>query len=98
MRPSIIVAFAFVSLVSIFGQQPDQPAVAITSVPRLVRVTGTFHPATALPVGAVESVTLSIYKEQQGGTALWQETQNVNLDSNGQYAAVLGVSQTDGVP
>jgi hypothetical protein len=61
-------------------------------------VTGAFHPANALPVGTTESATLSVYREEQGGTPVWQETQNVNLDPNGLYNAMLGITQKDGVP
>jgi hypothetical protein len=41
---------------------------------------------------------LAIYKEEQGGVPLWQETQNVSLDANGTYTAMLGITQKDGVP
>jgi trimeric autotransporter adhesin len=90
-----IAAVFFVCLCPSFAQQLDKP---ITAVPRLVRVRGTLRPANGLPVGQVESATLSIYREKQGGTPLWQETQNVNLDANGQYTAMLGMTQQDGVP
>jgi hypothetical protein len=42
------------------------------SVPRLVTVTGTFRPADGQPAGAVETVTVSIYADQEGGAPLWQ--------------------------
>jgi hypothetical protein len=45
-----------------------------------------------------ESATLSVYRDEQGGTPLWQETQNVTLDSEGHYTAMLGSTQKDGVP
>jgi len=64
----------------------------------MVRLTGTFHPTNGLPVGSTENATLSIYREQLGGTPLWQETQNLVMDPSGQYSAMLGVSQKDGVP
>ena len=89
---TILVA---VCIGSLFAQEPDKP---VTSVPRLVRVNGTFHPANGLPVGTVEGATLAIYREEQGGAPLWQETQNVALDANGQYTAMLGITQKDGVP
>ena len=61
-------------------------------------MSGVFHPADGLPVGTVESATLSIYKDEHGGQPLWQETQNVIIDGNGQYAAILGITQKEGVP
>jgi hypothetical protein len=78
---------------SLYGQ--SQPA---TSVPPLVRISNTFHPANGLPAAPVESVTFSVYNEQTGGTPLWQETQNVSVEAEGHYAALLGATQNDGVP
>jgi hypothetical protein len=91
----ILTLGAALSLYPLLGQQADKPT---TSVPRLVRLTGTFHPANGLPPAPTEGATFSIYREEQGGTPLWQETQNVSLDANGQYTAMLGITQNDGVP
>jgi len=71
---------------------------SVTTVPRLVRVSNTFHPANGLPAAPVESVTLSVYSEETGGTPLWQETQNVNIDADGRYTVLMGSTQNDGVP
>src|SRR5437870_865047 len=68
------------------------------SVPRLVNVTGVFQPADGRPAGAVETITLSIYADQDGGAPLWQETQSVALDERGRYALLLGASTADGIP
>jgi hypothetical protein len=76
----------------------DNQSSQVTSVPRLVRINDTFHPANGLPAARVESVTLSIYKDQEGGSPLWQETQNVTLDSENRYAALMGSTLNDGVP
>jgi len=84
-----------VSLAPLFAQQAAQTS---TSVPRLLRVNGSFHPANGSPAGATESVTLSIYRDEQGGTPLWQEIQNVAIDSEGHYTALLGSTLNDGVP
>src|ERR1700691_6291980 len=46
----------------------------------------------------VESVTLSVYSEQTGGSALWQETQNVAVDGEGKYSVLMGSTQNEGVP
>jgi hypothetical protein len=68
------------------------------SVPRLVQFAGTLKDAWARPVSGVASVTFAIYAEQDGGTALWSETQNVIAESNGHYSAVLGAATANGVP
>jgi trimeric autotransporter adhesin len=95
VRRTIVSIAAIVFLAPLFAQETGKTA---TTVPRLVRLTGVFHPANGLPVGTTESATLSVYREQQGGTPLWQETQNVSVDANGQYTAMLGATQNDGVP
>ncbi|HXM41442.1 MAG TPA: hypothetical protein VN924_09325, partial [Bryobacteraceae bacterium] len=46
------------------------------------------------PVGA----TFGIYSEQEGGTPLWSEDQNVELDANGNYKVLLGTTKDGGVP
>ena len=78
----IATALAVFCLLPLLAQDADKQT---TTVPRLVRVSGAFHPANGLPVGATESATLSIYKDEQGGQPLWQENQNVSVDPNGQY-------------
>ncbi len=97
MRTAItsITLLFIASFATLFGQESDKP---VTAIPRLVRVSGAFQPANGLPVGTTESVTLSIYKEEEGGSPLWQETQNIAVDANGQYTAMLGITQSDGVP
>jgi trimeric autotransporter adhesin len=71
---------------------------ATESVPRLVQFTGTLRDAASHPVAGVASVTFAIYAEQDGGAALWSETQNVIADSNGHYNALLGGATAAGMP
>jgi hypothetical protein len=71
---------------------------ANTAVPRLIRISNTFHPVNGLAASPVESVTLSIYREELGGTPVWQETQNVDVDSEGRYTVLMGSTLTDGIP
>jgi hypothetical protein len=42
--------------------------------------------------------TFAIYSEQEGGTPLWTEDQNVELDDVGNYTALLGATKNGGVP
>src|SRR3954469_7606539 len=69
-----------------------------TSVPRLINITGVFRPADGQAPATVESVTLSIYADPEGGTPLWQETQSVTLDERGRYSLLLGAAQPGGIP
>jgi hypothetical protein len=79
-------------------EQPVPAPSAQVSVPRLVQFSGTLKDSAAQPVLGLASVTFAIYAEQDGGTALWSETQNVTADANGHYTAVLGVASSTGVP
>src|SRR6201984_3523323 len=67
------------------------------NVPKLVRFSGTFHPSTGT-AQTMESVTLSVYKDQTGGSALWHEVQNVVVDADGHYSVLMGATQNEGMP
>ncbi len=91
---SIIIVMLSISAISAQSLQ----SLSSQSVPRLINVTGVFRPANGQPAGGAETVTLSIYADQQGGTPLWQETQTVALDAEGRYALLLGATRPDGIP
>jgi hypothetical protein len=90
-----LVALIVLSPTAIFAQSSQ--SVSSTSVPRLINVSGVFRPANGQPSGGVETVTLSIYPEQEGGAPLWQETQTIALDAQGRYSLILGSTQ-GGIP
>ena len=65
------------------------------SVPHLVSFSGNVAGVSkAGPAG----VTFAIYAEQTAGAPLWLETQSINVDVKGNYAAQLGATKTDGLP
>ncbi|MGA8540209.1 MAG: hypothetical protein WB566_11970 [Terriglobales bacterium] len=43
-------------------------------------------------------VTFSLYKDSQGGSPLWLETQNVQTEKNGHYIVMLGSTSSQGLP
>src|SRR5690349_13964813 len=94
----------YISIPSLFctvvlAQTTQPPATtAIAAVPRLVRINSAFHPANGSVASAVESAVLSIYVAETGGSALWQETQNVPVDSDGHYSLLLGSTRNEGLP
>jgi hypothetical protein len=47
--------------------------------------------------GAVD-LSFMMYDEPQGGTANWQEAQNVQLDAQGRYIVLLGAKTVGGLP
>jgi trimeric autotransporter adhesin len=83
------------SLTPFIAQTSAQTASAL---PRLVRFGGTVKALNGSPLTGVVGVTFAFYSEQNGGAALWLETQNVTADSNGRYTALLGSMVPEGLP
>src|SRR5580704_5035313 len=106
MKMRLISGFAALLLAASISAQAQSadartvaPAPAASeSVPRLVQFNGTLKDSAARPVSGVASVTFAIYAEQDGGSALWTETQNVLADANGHYTALLGTATSGGFP
>ena len=90
-----LVIVSLISPASFLAQSPQTPS---TSVPRLINITGVFRPADGGPSAPVETVTLAIYAEESADTPLWQETQNISVDSDGRYTLLLGATAADGIP
>jgi hypothetical protein len=65
-----------------------------TTVPQLVKFSGTIASAPAGTVGVI----FALYKDQTGGAPLWQEVQNLTVDSNGHYTSLLGAHSATGIP
>jgi len=100
MRVPIRTLFALLAIcASVAAQTPcGNTNVNCSSVPRLVRFTGVLADNAGHPRSGIVGVTFSVYSQAAGGTALWQETQNVPLDPQGRYAVLLGVTKTEGMP
>jgi trimeric autotransporter adhesin len=73
-------------------------ATTVSAVPPLVRFSGVAKDADGVALSRTVGVTFMIYKDQEGGTPLWLETQNVQPDSTGQYSVMLGATKSDGLP
>jgi hypothetical protein len=58
----------------------------------VVRFGGAVRGAHGQPVTGLAGVTFAIYAEAQGGAPLWQETQNLQLDDQGNYTVLLGAT------
>ncbi len=68
------------------------------AVPSLTSFSGILTDLNGKPLTGVVGVTLSLYKEQQGGAPLWVEVQNVKADRSGHYTVTLGATTTEGLP
>jgi hypothetical protein len=80
----------------------SQPASAAQAtglaVPRLVKFSGRLRDEATRPITGLVSVTFAIYKEPEGGTPLWLETQNLESDKQGRFSALLGSTMAEGIP
>jgi hypothetical protein len=92
---ALVVILNIITPDAILAQSSQGSSVA---VPRLINIGGVFRPADGQPAGPTETVTLSVYADEEGGEPLWQETQSVAIDPNGRYAVLLGATQPDGIP
>ena len=95
-RPMLLSLVA--SLLSALPLIAQQPAAPTAVVPRLIRFAGSVRDASGKPMSGVAGITFALFKEQEGGAALWQETQNVPLDASGRYSVLLGATKEEGVP
>ncbi|MGO9340693.1 MAG: hypothetical protein ACLPY1_24730 [Terracidiphilus sp.] len=73
------------------------PQIAIGNVPRLIKISGAVTTPDGKPATGSVLLTFNLYQEQEG-TALWTETQTVQLDSQGHYTVLLGAGSTAGLP
>jgi trimeric autotransporter adhesin len=96
----IVVIFAATSAPAQQARIATDPAIAAAneSVPRLVQFNSILKDGASRPVAGAASVTFAIYADQEGGAAIWSETQNVLADANGHYSAVLGAATSGGFP
>lgn len=91
----LIPCFIVLTLVACFGDNTPAPQ---ASVPRLVKFTGTLRDLNGKPRTGVIGILFSIYRDSESGASLWQETQNVTLDTQGRYTVLLGATQAGGLP
>jgi hypothetical protein len=103
MASRSIRVFGFVVLLfslqpTLFAQRLTETTSASAVVPRLITFSGVVRDGKGQLMQGVVGVTLSLYKDQQGGAPLWTENQNVQLDEQGRYSLLLGATQGTGLP
>jgi hypothetical protein len=82
---------------SAFAQQSTIASSAAPAVPSLMNFSGTLTDDNGEPPSGIVGVTFSLYKDQQGGSPLWMEAQNVQPDKTGHYAVMLGSTTRQGL-
>jgi hypothetical protein len=75
-----------------------QVSEARQTVPRLVTFGGTLLNHIGQPLTGPVGITFAIYRDQNGGAAIWMENQNLELDAHGGYIALLGSTRPEGLP
>jgi hypothetical protein len=88
-------------LCSLFGHAQQTSTAgqgATVIVPPLVNFSGVLTDGNGKPLDGVVGVTFYLYKDSQGGSPLWMETQNVQPDKVGHYKVTLGSATTQGLP
>ena len=100
LQVAYVSAFCLILMsgAAVFGQEQAASASSTTNVPRLVSFSGTLKDGVGKPVSGPVSATFSMFAQQEGGTALWSETQTVNADAEGKYTAFLGATNPNGLP
>jgi hypothetical protein len=79
------------------AQQSTSQSSAVV-VPRLVNYSGKAVDEQGKTITGIAGATFAIYKTQEGGNALWMETQNVTADRAGHYTVQLGAGNSEGLP
>src|SRR5580658_6086072 len=95
---SALLLLAVINCLSASAQQPASLSQAPGAVPPLVNFASTLTDINSNPIVGVTGVTFLLYKDQEGGSPLWMETQTVTTDEKGRYSVTLGSASTSGLP
>lgn len=67
-------------------------------VPSVIKYSSVLADTDGKPLTEPAELTFSLYKAEQGGAALWMESQRVEPDKQGNYTVTLGSTTTGGLP
>jgi hypothetical protein len=71
---------------------------AISDHIRTLKFRGTLKDHKGQPLTGLVGVLFAIYDHQKDGAPLWQEVQNVEVDTRGHFTALVGSTTSDGIP
>lgn len=105
---SIRAGLSLITLISAlalagFAQEPSTSGPSASSannsvVPQVVNYSGVLTDVNGKPITNVAGVTFTLYQDEQGGTPLWTEIQNVQPSKSGRYTVMLGSTTSTGLP
>ena len=93
-----VCALGVLILASMGWAQQSSTAINATAVPHLVSYSGILKDGNGKAIAGITGVTFLIYRDVEGGSPLWMETQNVTPDNAGRYTAQLGATRREGLP
>src|SRR5579872_6814436 len=96
-----LAAFLLVCVGFVSAQTLDDSAVQLQpalSVRRLIKFSGSIDNFPASSEPRTVEARFGLYNDQQGGDPVWQEVQNINVDTSGRYTVLLGLGTVDGLP
>ena len=102
----------WIAAVCLFGTVTLQAQSGLNAsvVPRVIKFSGEINPQISQIKQMKESedgknqspnvvgLSFSLYELQEGGSALWSESQKVRVDDQGRYTVLLGATQPEGLP
>src|SRR5579872_285722 len=95
---SVTLLFTIIVLCVSAGLAQQTPSSNPTAVPHFVRFAGVIKGLEGQPPTGTVGVTFALYRDQEGGSPLWLETQNVLPDKEGHYTVSLGATTSNGLP
>src|ERR1700683_697378 len=97
LRNSLCLALLLCGTRIMLGQVPA-PGTVASSIPTVIRVSGSVRYLDGKELSGSRSLTFALYQNQEGGISIWTETQTLALDSHGRYTVFLGSVSPGGVP
>jgi hypothetical protein len=99
LRDKWIATMSVLLLAATLGTAQSSGGVTTNDVvPRLVKFSGSMKDDAGPTEAGIKGVTFALYKDQSGGAPLWMETQNIHVDTKGNYTALLGSTKPEGLP
>jgi len=79
------------------AQCTDEANACAQGVPHLVKFSGALRSTSGAPPSGVVAIKFVVYGDATGGTPLWQEVQNAQLDQQGHFEVLLGATGSEGI-
>jgi hypothetical protein len=89
---------ACLATLSCDAQCTNDMSACTQGVPRFVKFSGTLKAALSPSSPGVVALRFVIYGDATGGSPLWLEVQNAQLDQQGHYEVMLGAASNGGMP